>query len=183
MARLDFLDDFAPPPPRPQPKRRHRPGADVPPPLPAPDPAVDAPQTEVNPPPAYARPEPPPEPPPRQPQRRESASTTRGRAIGSFAEGGGDLYARAKAKKEAYLANLAELEYRTKSGEYVSRDAVRQASATAFAAIAQALRSIPDNLERKLGVTPEVSEAVSLLLDEAMAELASDLQRIHAENA
>lgn len=94
----------------------------------------------------------------------------------------GALYAGAKARKEAALAAKAELEFRIKAGQYLPREAVRSALATAFQAVAQSLRSVPDNLERKLGVSPEVAESVGTSIDEAMGELAYSLELIHKEN-
>lgn len=93
------------------------------------------------------------------------------------------IYAKARAKKEAHLAQMAELEYKIKSGEYLPRDEIRQGSATAFATVAQSLRSIPDTLERKYGIPPEVAEKVGLLIDDAMADLAEQLERLHLENS
>lgn len=95
----------------------------------------------------------------------------------------GALYAGAKARKEAALAAKAELDFRVKAGLYLPREAVRTANATAFAAVAQALRSIPDNLERKLGIAPEIADAVGAYIDEAMGDLSNELARIHTENA
>lgn len=88
-------------------------------------------------------------------------------------------YSAARAKKEKFLADNAELDFKRKSGEYIPREEVRQASATAFSIIAQTMRSISDNLERRLGLSPEVTEAIGRAIDEAMDELAKDLQRIN----
>ena len=87
-------------------------------------------------------------------------------------------YAVAKAQKETYHARMAELDFNVKSGKFVSRDAVRSACAASFAAIAQTLRSIPDNLERRLGVSPEVAQEVGNLIDDSMDELALELERM-----
>jgi len=95
----------------------------------------------------------------------------------------GALYAGAKARKEAALAAKAELEYRVKAGQYLPREAVKTALATAFQSIAQSLRSIPDNLERMQGVTPEIAELVGTAIDEAMGDLAMEMEKIHNENA
>ncbi len=92
-------------------------------------------------------------------------------------------YTKARAKNEAYKANNAELDFKIKSGQYLPRIEVQQATATAFATIAQTMRSIPDNLERRLGVSPEVAEAVSAMIDDCMADLSIDLEKIHMENA
>lgn len=93
----------------------------------------------------------------------------------------GALYAGAKARKEAAEAAKKELEYRIKAGQYLPRESVKRALAEAFQAVAQGLRSIPDNIERKLGVTPEVAEAVGLYIDEAMADLSYALEQINTQ--
>ena len=85
-------------------------------------------------------------------------------------------FTKAKARNESAKADLAELEYKIKTGQYVSRIAVQQASATAFATIAQSLRSIPDNLERKLGLAPEVAAEVGVLIDAALDDLSNELE-------
>ena len=87
-------------------------------------------------------------------------------------------FATARARKESAAAAMAELQYRIKAREYVGRDAVQAAVASALAAMAQTLRSIPDNIERKLGVDPEVAQEVGLLIDEAMDSLADELERM-----
>jgi len=92
------------------------------------------------------------------------------------------IYGGAKAREKVAQAAKAELEYRIKIGQYLPREAVRSALAEAYQAVAQSLRSVPDNLERKLGITPEVSELVSTAIDEAMGELAYAMEQIHAEN-
>lgn len=92
------------------------------------------------------------------------------------------IYGGAKAREKVAQAAKAELEYRIKIGQYLPRDAVKSALAEAYQAVAQSLRSVPDNLERKLGVTPEVAELVSVAIDEAMGELAYAMEQIHVEN-
>ena len=87
-----------------------------------------------------------------------------------------DDYAAARARNEAAKADLAELEFQVKSGQYVDRAAVRQASATAFATCAQAIRSIPDNLERTAGVSPDVAQIVSDQIDAALSALSTTLE-------
>jgi phage terminase Nu1 subunit (DNA packaging protein) len=82
----------------------------------------------------------------------------------------------ARARHEAAKADLAEIEVKVKSGEWVSRSAVRQACATAFAAIAQGLRSIPDNLERKLGISGDIAEEVAGVIDEALNDLSDQFE-------
>ena len=87
-------------------------------------------------------------------------------------------YDKAKARKETALADLHELDYKVKSKQYVSRQAVRQASATAMATLAQTARSIVDHLERR-GVPPDVCGKVDDAITDALAETAKALERIY----
>ena len=91
-------------------------------------------------------------------------------------------YATGKARKEMAHAAKAELEFRIKDGQYLSREAVQSAVATAFQVVSQTLRSIPDNLERRFGMSPEIATDIGIAVDEAMGELAEALERIHMEN-
>lgn len=84
-------------------------------------------------------------------------------------------YEKARARNEQAKAELNELELKIKSGQYVSRASVQQASATVLATLAQGMRSISDNLERR-GVPPEVCVKVEAIITEGMADIASDLE-------
>lgn len=88
---------------------------------------------------------------------------------------------KAKARNEAAKADMNELEYKIKSGQYLPRAAIQEAAATSIASFAQSIRSIPDNLERTLGVTPEVAEAVGIALDAALEELANEFRMMAGE--
>lgn len=85
---------------------------------------------------------------------------------------------REKARNEKAKADLNELELAVRRGQYVDRAQVKQAAATALSALAQTLRSVPDNLERKLGVSPEVAAEVGLLIDSALDEVANQFEAI-----
>jgi phage terminase Nu1 subunit (DNA packaging protein) len=87
-------------------------------------------------------------------------------------------YARAKARRETALADIAELEAAKLQGKQVDRDAVRNGSAKAFSTCAQSIRSIPDTLERRLGLPPDVIQAIEGLIDETMAQLSEDLEKV-----
>lgn len=82
----------------------------------------------------------------------------------------------ARARSEAAKADMLELDYQIKLGNYISRIAVRQACATAFSSIAQGLRSIPDNVERKFAIPGEVAEQIGAAIDEALADLAAEFE-------
>ena len=88
----------------------------------------------------------------------------------------------ARARNEAAKADLNELEYKIKSGEYVERDAVRQAAATMLATIAQALRSLPDTLERKCNMQPNEAEIVERTIDSVLEGLSDDLHMLTEED-
>lgn len=92
------------------------------------------------------------------------------------------LYAGAKARAQAADAAKKELEYRIKAGQYLPREDVKRALAEVFQAVAQGLRSIPDNIERKLGVSPDVAEAIGVYIDEALADLSYALEEIHKKS-
>lgn len=91
-------------------------------------------------------------------------------------------YEKARARKESALADLNELEFKIKSGQYVSRDQVQQAGATVLSTVAQALRSLSDNLERR-GVPPEICVQVEAAVTETLADAAKDLQKYVMEEA
>jgi phage terminase Nu1 subunit (DNA packaging protein) len=80
----------------------------------------------------------------------------------------------ARARNELAKAQLNELDLKVKSGEYVSRAAVQQAAATSLASIAQTLRSIPDNLERR-GLDAKQCELVEIVINETLDGLAEEL--------
>lgn len=84
--------------------------------------------------------------------------------------------ARAMASKTEADAANAWLKHKIDSGEYLSRVAFREACATMLSELAQALRSLPDALERRHGLAPEVVQAVEATIDETLASAASSLE-------
>lgn len=92
-------------------------------------------------------------------------------------------YEAARARNEAAKADLNEHELAVKRGEYVLRSEVQEATATALSALAQTLRSVPDNLERVLGVSPEVAQEVGVQIDAALADMAHRFEEMHAQAA
>lgn len=80
-----------------------------------------------------------------------------------------------RARNEAAKADLNELEFKIKSGEYIPRDAVKQAAATLLSSLAQSLRSLPDTLERKVNMTPEAAELVEKTIDAVLSDLSEEL--------
>lgn len=81
----------------------------------------------------------------------------------------------ARLRKERSLADMHELNYKVKSGEYVERAAVREAAATLLASLAQSLRGIPDNLERKFHLAPDVAEDIERVINAALGDVADGL--------
>jgi phage terminase Nu1 subunit (DNA packaging protein) len=88
----------------------------------------------------------------------------------------------ARARNESAKAQMNELELKIKTGEYSSRASFRQATATAMAALAQTLRSVPDNLERKLGVAPETAAEVGAQIDAALNDIANEFQMMTSQH-
>ena len=77
-----------------------------------------------------------------------------------------------RARLEGLKADEKEIDLAIKRGEYLPRAAQQQAAATALAVLTQSLRSIPDNIERTLGVDPSVVESIAQQVDAALAECA-----------
>jgi len=83
-------------------------------------------------------------------------------------------YNESKAASEAIKAKHAELIYRVKLGEYVERGSVRNACSMAMSSFAQAMRSMQDDMERKLSLDPVVVEAIGEYVDRTLDQLASE---------
>lgn len=87
----------------------------------------------------------------------------------------------ARARKESALADLHELSYKVKSGQYVERGSVQEASATLLAELGQSLRSLPDSLERKFNLKPDVVAEISLTIDEALNNISTGMAAVLVE--
>ena len=85
------------------------------------------------------------------------------------------LLARAKAKHEIYRANLAELDFRIRSGELLERVDVETASARMHSFLSQSLRNLPDDLERRCGLSPESVQFVQDYIDGLTSEIKAKL--------
>lgn len=83
--------------------------------------------------------------------------------------------ARAVASKEEALAQHAWLKLRVDSGEYMPRTAYREATATLLAELAQGLRSLPDEIERKHPLPPEVLTLIEHTIDDRLNAIAEGL--------
>ncbi len=82
-------------------------------------------------------------------------------------------YDREHAEHERVKREEREFKLAIARGEYLPREAQKQASATALSVLTQSLRSIPDNLERTLSLAPEVVESISVQIDAALSEIAT----------
>ena len=84
-----------------------------------------------------------------------------------------------KVKREQREFKLAQ-----ERGEYVERAAVRQATATALAVLAQSLRSIADNCERQNpSLSPEVLEMIEQQVDAGLAEVSGAFRAMSGDAA
>jgi hypothetical protein len=84
--------------------------------------------------------------------------------------------AKAVADKEEALANQAWLKFQIDSKEYLPRTAFREAAATLLAELAQGLRSLPDELERKCSLTPDVLVLIEHAIDDRLSAVAAGLE-------
>ena len=96
-------------------------------------------------------------------------------------------YEAARARNESAKADLNELDLAIKRGEYVPRAEVQAATATALSALSHTLRSVPDNLERTLGLSPDIAQEVGRQIDAALDDMATrfeelTVQAIEVEN-
>lgn len=85
--------------------------------------------------------------------------------------------AKAQTEKEEWLARQAELDYKKDAKEYISRSAFREASATLLAEVAQALRSLPDMLERKCNLSTDQITLAEKVVDDCLLSLAEGLSK------
>lgn len=85
------------------------------------------------------------------------------------------LLAKAKAKREVHKANIEELNYKKMVGDVVDKHQLSEAASRMHASIAQALRSLPDELERKCGISPESAEFVERFIDSLTIDIGKKL--------
>lgn len=83
--------------------------------------------------------------------------------------------AMAVALKEESIAGLRALELQVETKKYLPRDAFREATATLLSTLSQALRSIPDTLERKQSLPPEALKFIEDTIDKQLSSAAATL--------
>lgn len=88
-----------------------------------------------------------------------------------------------KALHEKSKRERSELAFKRESGEVVSRAAVQEGAATALAMAAQSLRSMPDNLERKLNLPAAVTEEIEKTVHAVLTDLAAAFEMLHTPAA
>lgn len=113
---------------------------------------------------------------------RGGARAGAGRKSAALEEGVKDsliVYNKAKADHEVWKAKSAELEYKYKSGEYLTRDDVRNSSAVIIASLAQTFRNMPDFIERKAGIDSATLKIIQDIVDATLNETAEALKRLH----
>lgn len=86
-------------------------------------------------------------------------------------------FERARARNEAAKADMNELDFLTKSGQWVNREQVRQAAATIMLSLAQTLRSIPDALEQT-GIDPDICMRVETVINETLESASLDMEML-----
>jgi phage terminase Nu1 subunit (DNA packaging protein) len=90
-------------------------------------------------------------------------------------------YEKERAEHERVKREQREFKLAQERGEFVSRQAVRQATSTALALLTQSVRSVPDNCERQLALAPEVVEMIQTQIDLALSEVARAFQSLAGE--
>lgn len=88
----------------------------------------------------------------------------------------------AKLAKAQADARNAELKFKRDSGEYLSRTAYREASAEAMASCASHIRQLPDILERKFNLAPELVLKIEEEINAALDTLADELEMFVSED-
>ncbi len=84
--------------------------------------------------------------------------------------------AESRAAVEALKAKTLELGYREKLGLLVERSSVQAACQMVFSSFAQSMRSMQDEMERTLALSPQVAEAIGEYVDRTMDQLADSLE-------
>jgi hypothetical protein len=87
-----------------------------------------------------------------------------------------------RAEHERVKREQREFKLATEKGEYLHREHVAQASATALSVLTQSLRSIPDNLERVCSLTPEQAELAQQAVDSALLEVSTAFRAMAGES-
>ena len=88
------------------------------------------------------------------------------------------LLAEERRRHEAARATAREIENRVRAGELLEKHDVEVAATRMHAAIAQFLRSLPDDLERKCALPPAAVEVLEQAIDAATVELSERITAV-----
>lgn len=80
-------------------------------------------------------------------------------------------------RRHHFDAELKALELRRRAGELCELDEVMRTFTTAVAVFAEQMRSVPDILERKAGITPKQAETAAEAIDTQLEDLRGRLLR------
>ena len=86
-----------------------------------------------------------------------------------------ERYTLARARKEEALAELRTMEAAVRARQLIPAAEVEQALSVMHARVAQSLLSLPDQLERTVGLPPDAAELVERTIHANMEALADDL--------
>lgn len=78
-------------------------------------------------------------------------------------------------RKQWYDGEMKRREIQVRDRELIPATEVEEVVATSYAAVSQTLLSLPDNLERRAGLTPEQAERAEEAIHETMNDLADRL--------
>lgn len=87
-------------------------------------------------------------------------------------------YEDAHARRISAEADMLSIKLHEKAAAYVSREAVQDATRTAYGSIHAAIAPIPSLLKRRPGLTPDVVAEVDKAVREALTDLANTLTDI-----
>lgn len=90
-------------------------------------------------------------------------------------------YLAAKARHEEFKARNAEIDFRIRAGTLLEKHDVETVVGRTHQFLAQALRSLPDKLERQCGLDGATAEAVADAVDEFCQELHDRLKNLMPE--
>lgn len=86
-----------------------------------------------------------------------------------------------RARHEKVKREQREFKLAVERGEYLPRAVQAQAAATALSVLTQALRTLPDTLERVCALTPEQAEVAQQTVDAALNEVAGAFRAMAGE--
>lgn len=81
-------------------------------------------------------------------------------------------------RKAWYESEVKRRELQLKDRELIPASEVEHYVARAFSTLAQGLRSVPDNIERRTGCPPDLIEAIEIALESEMSAIADVLSEL-----